>query len=107
MTNAVYLYRFSEAANMPDVTSMLLLAVTAAEALHGRAKVNLEADFELNEGCRTCRIDATRGVGRDIARIFVEYLSLEVGEDKFTVEQGVGASCRHNGTRDDECHCRT
>ena len=88
MKENVYLYRFAETVEMPDVADSLLLAVAAAEALHGRARVNLDAEFELSEENRVCRIDATNDVGQGIARIFVEYLSLEIGEDKFTVKQG-------------------
>ena len=87
MTKTVYQYQFDKTVEMQGVTETLLLAVAAAEALHGRAKVNLDADFELSESARTCRIDAKNEIGRDIARIFVEYLSLEIGEEKFKVNQ--------------------
>ncbi len=97
MTETVYQYQFDKTVEMQGVTDTLLLAVAAAEALHGRAKVNLDADFELSETNRTCRIDARNEIGKDIARIFVEYLSLEFGEDKFMVEQGIDSPSQTNG----------
>ena len=87
MTDTTYMYRFTENVEMSEITDTLLLAVAAAEALHGRAKVNLDADFELSEAERICRIDAKNEIGKDIARIFVEYLTLGFGEGGFKVEQ--------------------
>jgi len=81
------MYRFTESVEMSEITDTLLLAVAAAEALHGRAKVNLDASFELSESERICRIGADNEVGKDIAKIFTEYLSLEIGEGAFVVEQ--------------------
>ena len=87
MTESVYQYQFDKAVEMQGVTDSLLLAVAAVEALHGRAKVNLDADFKLSESDRICRIDAKNDIGKDIARIFVEYLSMGIGEGKFRVNQ--------------------
>jgi len=102
MTESAYNYQFDESVEMQGVTETLLLAVAAAEALHGRAKVNLDADFELSESARTCRVDAKNEIGRDIARIFVEYLSLEIGEENFTVSQGdLGPTSQKRGTVDE------
>lgn len=88
MSESAYNYQFDESVEMQGVTETLLLAVAAVEALHGRAKVNLDAEFELSESDRTCRIEAKNEIGKDIAKIFVEYLSLEFGEEKFSVKQG-------------------
>jgi len=90
MTENVYLYLFDETVEMSGISDSLLMAVAGAEAIHGRAEVNLDAVFELSEENRVCRVDASSGVGRDIARIFVEFLALKIGEDKFTVRQGRG-----------------
>lgn len=105
MKESIYRYRFSDAVEMLEITDTLLLAVTAAEALHGRAQVNLDSDFELNEEKRTCHIDASSDVGRDIARVFVEYLSHEIGEDKFTVEQSGKLLSHENERQDNEPQC--
>jgi hypothetical protein len=86
MNEFAYLYRFADNVDMAEVTDTLLLAVAAAQALHGRAKVHLDAEFELNEADRCGRVSASNEVGKDIARIFVEYLTLEIGEKDFTVE---------------------
>lgn len=87
MQRVAYHYKFTAGVDMSAVTETLLLAVTAAEGLHGRAKVNLDAEFDLDEGRRECRIGAGNDVGRDIARIFVGFLSSDVGEEAFQVRR--------------------
>ena len=82
-----YSYRFSDDISIPAVEETLLLAVIAAEGLHGRAKINLDASFRLIEGDRTCVIDAGNEVGQDIARIFTGLLTSELGESAFTIER--------------------
>ena len=93
MERSAYKYQFGGSVDMSEMTETLLLAVTAAEALHGRAKVNLDADFDLDEGGRFCLIEAGNDVGRDIARIFVGLLTCEIGEGAFKVSRvGVEAA---------------
>ena len=85
MNGCTYQYQFEDNVEMSAVEDNLLVAVIAAEAIHGRAVVNLDADFDLDEKSRICHIDANSGVGRDIARIFVGLLAHDVGEDGFTI----------------------
>ncbi len=85
MNGCTYKYRFEDKVEMSAVEDNLLVAVIAAEAIHGRAVVNLDADFDLDEKSRICQIDANSGVGRDIARIFVGLLAHDVGEHGFTI----------------------
>jgi hypothetical protein len=61
------------------------LAVLAAESLHGRSLVQLDASFRLDSKKRTCVVGASTEVGQTIARIFTGYLSREFGEGAFTV----------------------
>ncbi len=84
---SAYRYTFSEAIPPKDAREALLLATMAAESLHGRSGVHLDASFHLDEARRTCVVDAGTDVGRDIARIFTGYLSREFGEGAFRVER--------------------
>ena len=84
---ASYYYAFPPNTPIAEVGETLTLAVMAAESLHGRARVQLDAFFCLDEASRTCAIDAGTDVGRDIARIFAGYLAKTYGEQAFTVER--------------------
>lgn len=87
MKSDIYSYTFSNDLVMQDIEETLLLSVIAAEALHGRSKVNLDAKFRLDERQRTCEVDASNDVGRDIARIFTGLLTTEFGEAAFQVKR--------------------
>ena len=90
MGDAVYRYKFSDEADMKGVEETLLLSVIAVETLHGRSRVNLDAEFQLDENERICEIDGSTRVGRDIARIFTGLLTGEYGERAFTVSRVQG-----------------
>lgn len=82
-----YRFTFEYRVSMDAVRESLLLAAMAAESLHGRSGVHLDATFHMDEETRTCVIDAGTEVGRDIARIFTGYLSREFGEGAYRVER--------------------
>ena len=82
-----YQYHFTNTIAMQDVEDTLMLSVIAAEALHGRSQVNLDATFRLNKKERTCEITMSTAVGRDIACIFTGFLTREFGEDAFIVKR--------------------
>jgi len=85
MSGTIYRYDFSDSVEMGRVEDSLLISVISAEALHGRAQVNLDADFQLNEEGRFCEVEAGSEVGRDIARILTGLLTVELSESAFTV----------------------
>lgn len=85
MKRELYRYSFDSKIPIRDVEESLLLAVLAAESLHGRSLVHLDASFRLDPEKCTCVVDGTTEVGRTIARIFTGYLSREFGEGAFTV----------------------
>ena len=70
MNRELYRYNFNTKVPFRDVEESLLLAVLAAESLHGRALVRLDASFCLDSKKRSCVVDAATDVGRAIARIF-------------------------------------
>jgi len=87
MNRELYRYNFDSKVPIQDVEESLLLAVLAAESLHGRALVRLDASFCLDSKKRSCVVDAATDVGRAIARIFTGFLSREFGEEAFKVER--------------------
>lgn len=88
MAEGHYQFEFKKTADMAGVENALLMAVIAAEGIHGRSRVNLEADFNTNQAVRTCFVNADNQVGEDIAKVFTEFLNLEIGEDSFRVSRG-------------------
>ena len=90
MNRELYRYNFDSKVPIRDIEESLLLAVLAAESLHGRSLVRLDASFCLDSHKRSCVVDAATEVGRAIARIFTGFLTREFGEEAFKVER-VGA----------------
>ena len=87
MSEPAYSYKINDEESMPSVEETLLLAVIAAEGLHGRSKINMDASFRLIEKDRVCEIDVGNDVGADIARIFTALLTITLGEQAFKVER--------------------
>ena len=87
MNRELYRYNFDSKVPIRDIEESLLLAVLAAESLHGRSLVRLDASFCLDSHKRSCVVDAATEVGRAIARIFTGFLTREFGEEAFKVER--------------------
>jgi len=85
MNRELYRYNFDSKIPIQDVEESLLLAVLAAESLHGRSLVRLDASFCLDSKKRSCAVDSATDVGRSIARIFTGFLTREFGEEAFRV----------------------
>ena len=83
----MYRYTFSREVDMRDIEAAFVLAVLAAESLHGEARVRLEARHAMDVVRRTCVIDDGHPVGRDLNRLFVKFVGREFGEDAFTVRR--------------------
>jgi len=58
MNRELYRYNFDSKVPIQDVEESLLLAVLAAESLHGRSLVRLDASFCLDSKKRSCVVDA-------------------------------------------------
>lgn len=87
MNREQYSYHFEPAADMKTVEELLLLATMAAEGLHGRSRIQLDATFRLDPSARTAEVDADNEVGAAIARVFTALLSTTIGEAAFKVER--------------------
>lgn len=87
MMNEMYCYAFPDGADMKTIGETLLLATMAAEGLHGRTRIQLDAAFKCDPSARTAQVDASNEVGAAIARIFTALLSATIGEPAFKVER--------------------
>lgn len=80
-----YVFTFNDSVSMAGVEETLLMAAVAAEGIHGRARVRLDAKFATNAEDRTCTVSADNEAGQSVAKIFTELLGLEIGEGAFEV----------------------
>ena len=83
----VYRYSFEKDVPLQDVEESLLLAVLAAECLHGESRVRLDAGYYLDKESRACVVDASTPVGQDINKTFTGFCIREFGQDSFKVER--------------------
>ena len=87
MTPVVHSFHFDQSVIPDDLEQTLLLAILAAEGLHGTARVRLEARYSFNSEDRNCVVDATTDVGRDVCRLFTGFAIREFGESAFSVRK--------------------
>jgi len=85
MTREIYRYSFDSSVDIAEVEASLLLALLATESLHGESQVRLEASHALDSENRTCVINASGSIGRDLNRLFVGFVRREFGENSFSV----------------------
>jgi hypothetical protein len=93
MSSDSYSYRFPPDVDMEQVEEVLLLATMAAEGLHGRSRIQLDASYCCDAKAGTAKIDANSEVGAAIARIFTALLSTTIGEAAFRVERTIKEVC--------------
>lgn len=98
MNRELYRYRFDRDVPLKEAEESLLLAVLAAECLHGESRVRLDASYCFSRRKRACIIDATTEVGRDISRIFTGFAIKEFGEDAFHVKRLTTPETKSSGT---------
>ena len=87
MTEETYLYTFPNGTDMRQVEDTLLLAAMAAEGLHGRSRIHLDAGFRCTPAARRVEINGATDVGEAIARIFTALLATTIGEAAFQVSR--------------------
>jgi hypothetical protein len=87
MPTEIHRYTFDSAIAFEDVEASLLLAIVAAESLHGESQVRLDASHAVDADQRSCVIDASTHVGRDINRLFTGFVLREFGPDSFRVQR--------------------
>ena len=87
MTNEAYRYEFNEEVPIEEAEASLVLAIFAAESLHGEATVRLDVAHHFDVEKRACVIDAGTSAGKDLNRLFVGFLRREFGANGFSVER--------------------
>ena len=90
MNGSRYRYAFAEAAPADAVAETLAVALAAAEALHGPARVRLGASHDLADDGRTCVVRAAGRAGADFNRLFAGLLARQFGHAAFRVERLAG-----------------
>ena len=84
-----YLFRFKPTIPFEEIDSTLMLATLAAECIHGRTRIHLDARFQATRKDNVCWIDADNEVGQHIARVFGGFMVRLFGEQAFKVERVV------------------
>ena len=87
MSAEAFRYSFAPSVPFEEVEASFVLAIMAVESLHGQTQVRLDAAHAADAAKRTCVIDASTPVGRDLNRLFIGFISREFGEDSFQVER--------------------
>jgi hypothetical protein len=85
-TNA-YRFTFHDDIPMTEVRDSILLAAIAAEGVHGRHQVRLDAGYWVDNDEHACVVDFATQVGRTVSLIFTTLVAREFGEDAFKVER--------------------
>ena len=98
-------YTFKRPIPAGEIEETLLLAVLAAEGLHGQPRVRLEAGYTFDEAEHACVIDSGSEVGRDICCIFGGFAIREFGADAFRVSRRDSALTSHAAPADDRETC--
>jgi len=87
MSRNVYRYAFTDAVPTDEIETTILLAIIAAESIHGETQVRLDFSHTFDAKHRSCVIDADSPVGRDVNKLLAGFLSKEFGRDSFRVER--------------------
>src|SRR5207302_1363693 len=74
MTEA-YRYVFAKRVPLTDAIESLYLAIFAAEGVHGRAQVRLDAGYAFDQHQRALVVAAATVVGKTISQIFTSLLA--------------------------------
>ena len=93
MAGESYIYTFRPEVDMTQVEDNLLLATLAAEGLHGRSRIHLDAKFLCDKKSHRVEVVAGCEVGDAISRIFTALLTTTIGERTFQAERTDKAVC--------------
>ena len=81
----IHRYRFEPDVPLEEAETTLVLAIIAAEALHGQAEVRLSLRYLFGEKKHACVIDGDNEAARHVILIFTQFLIHEFGENAFQV----------------------
>ena len=101
MEQVICCYRFKPHVPLQDVQETLLLAVLAAEGLHGPAIQEANLCYGVNADLHALAICAGDKAGRDVVRIFTNFVRREFGGDALDVTiLAVPACCKPTEARE-------
>jgi hypothetical protein len=86
MSRSLYRYTFGPEVPPEEIEATLVLALLAAESLHGESLVLLDGAHHFDPDRRACILDAGSAVGIDLNKLFVGFLRREFDE-AFRVER--------------------
>ena len=78
---------FDPDVSLAEAEMSLHLAMFAVEGLIGRARVRLDAEYEIDVIGRAIVVNTNSATGRLIVRVFTALLLREIGEHAFCVQQ--------------------
>lgn len=87
MSKTVYRFQFEEDVPLEEAETSLVLAIIAAEALHGQPAVRLSLRYLFSEEKRACAVTADNEVARQVVMIFIQFLLRQFDDDAFQVTQ--------------------
>lgn len=82
-----YRFEFSNKIEPSDIDDLLHLAIFSASSIHGESATLLDVRYRFESGGRTCIIDASTAIGREVARIFTGYIAEEFDEGGFSIQR--------------------
>lgn len=88
----VYRVVFDAATDPGLVEETLLLAFTAVGAIVGEPAVRLDASFSAEQDGLVITFDASREIGRAVARAFIGLATHELGAEAFAVRRTLSAA---------------
>jgi len=93
-----YQFNFKPDVPFEEIDSTLVLATLAAECIHGRTQIHLDASFQAHRKDNFCWVNADSEVGKHIAQIFTGLIVRLFGEQSFKIERIVGDPIEANAT---------
>lgn len=87
MNKTVYRYQFEPDVPLEEAETSLVLAIIAAEALHGQPAVRLSLRYLFGEEKHACVIDGDNEIARQVVLIFTQFLIRQFGDDAFQITQ--------------------
>ena len=87
MSKTVYRFQFEDDVPLEEAETSLVLAIIAAEALHGQPAVRLSLRYLFSEEKRACAVTADNEVAHQVVLIFIQFLLRQFDDDAFQVTQ--------------------
>ena len=83
----IYRFQFQRHVPLARAEATLMLALVAAEALHGQPNVRLSVCYLFGKEKHACVIDGDNAIARQIVLIFTQFLIHEFGESAFQIRR--------------------